>query len=125
MRRLLLRCSSAILFWAPVRVLAESVFDGPGLKDGVNEAIGIEGPAHGTFRESVAKMLGYVLNLVALAAVVAIVAAGLYLILGMGTDESKTKAKNIMLYTVIGLALIVLARVIVGLYINEIQNIFN
>ena len=45
---------------------------------------------------------------------IAIVVAGLFLILGMGDETSKDRAKKIVLYTIIGLLVLLFVRVIVG-----------
>lgn len=66
-------------------------------------------------RASIVNVINTVLTYVGLAAIVAIVIAGLYLILGFGSDTAKDRAKNIVLYTVIGLVVILLAKLIVAL----------
>ena len=59
----------------------------------------------------------------ALAAVVVIVIAGMFLIFGMGSDESKDRAKKIVLFTVIGLVLILIARGIVEIFTDAANNV--
>lgn len=66
------------------------------------------------FRETIITVLRTVLTYVTLVAVIAIIVAGLYLILGFGEDSSKEKAKKIIMYTIVGLLLIMLANAIVG-----------
>jgi type IV secretory pathway VirB2 component (pilin) len=53
---------------------------------------------------------------VGLLAVAVIIIAGFYLILGLGNDSSKETAKKIVLYTAIGIVLILLANVIVAFF---------
>ena len=66
-------------------------------------------------RSSVVTVIDNVLSFVGLIAVVALIVAGLYLILGFGSDTAKDRAKNIVIYTLIGLVVILLAKVIVAL----------
>ncbi|TSD00203.1 MAG: Uncharacterized protein Greene101449_289 [Candidatus Peregrinibacteria bacterium Greene1014_49] len=53
---------------------------------------------------------------VGLLAVAVIVIAGFYLILGLGNESSKGTAKNIILYTAVGIIVIILANVIVSFF---------
>jgi len=59
--------------------------------------------------------LSYVLGLLGTAAVCAIITASVVLIVGLGTDESRDKAKRIIFWTLIGLLVVLLAKVIVSL----------
>lgn len=93
----------AIAFGGPVPPL-------PGTPTGVN------------VRASVAGLLIFVLNFVALAAVVVIVIAGIRLIVSQGSDEQKDTAKKTIFYAIAGLVIILLARVIVGLVTNELPQ---
>ena len=72
-------------------------------------------------RTKIIEILTTALSFLNLFAVIAVVVAGFYLVLGGGTDESKEKAKKILLYTVIGLLIISFSRVIVGLVGEIIQ----
>jgi len=54
-----------------------------------------------------------VLSFVSLIAVVVIIIAGIWLIVGLGDDSAKEKAKKIVIYTIVGLLLILAARAIV------------
>lgn len=66
-------------------------------------------------RGTVIAILEAVLNFLALIAVVVIVIAGIRLILSQGEDEQKDKAKKTILYSIIGLVVVLFARVIVSL----------
>ncbi len=127
MQRLLYRLAFALPMLVPAAAFAAPantpVFNGPGLSGGLTEAQTITGPANKTFREIVVTLISYVLSFVALAAVIAIIIAGIWLIVGMGSDDSKTRAKHIIQYTLIGLVIIILSRIIVGLFINEVPTI--
>lgn len=117
MKRLLCTCCLIATLLAPmaqVGVAAGAVFDGPGLQGGVSEASNIQGPSKSDLRSLATNMLKLVLNFLALAATIVIVGAGIYLIVGAGSDDSKTKAKNIILYTILGLIVVLLARLAVG-----------
>lgn len=59
-----------------------------------------------------------VLTYVSLIAVVVIIIAGIWLIVGLGDDGAKDKAKKIVLYTIVGLILILIARAIVTFIIG-------
>jgi len=64
-------------------------------------------------RETIINILKYVLNFMALVAVIFIVIAGIRLIVSQGEDEQKEKAKKTIIYVVVGLIVILFARVIV------------
>src|SRR3989338_2802859 len=91
-----------------------AVFDGGGAQTGIGQAAGISGLAKGEPRSVIERALRVVINFVALMAVIAIVVAGLFLILGMGDETSKDRAQKIVLYTIIGLLVLLFVRVIVG-----------
>lgn len=91
-----------------------SVFNGGGLGAGIMAATEISGPVQTDARTFVLILMAKVLNFLALAAVVAIVVAGIFLIFGGGEDTSKTKAKNIIIYVGVGLIVILLARIFVA-----------
>lgn len=93
------------------------VFNGPGLEGGINEAAQIEGPVHMTLRNFILSLLYKVLGFLGLAGVVMVVVAGLYLILSGGSDTAKDTAKKIILYVVIGLVVIFVARSLVGFFL--------
>lgn len=67
----------------------------------------------------IVRIIEFLLNFVLILAVLAIIVAGFYLILSNGDEGQKDKAKTIVLYVVIGLLLILLARVIV-LFVNNL-----
>jgi hypothetical protein len=92
------------------------VFDGPGLVGGVELAEEIEGIADiNNPRATVVRIVTAILEFAALLAVIMVIIAGFYLILSLGEDEKKDKAKKIILYTLIGLVVLLFARIIVGL----------
>lgn len=108
------------LYWSLSLLTARAfaqVFNGPGLTGGVDTAAQIEGPVNGSLREIVLSYLSTVLDFLALAGVVMVVIAGFYMVLGNGGEESKEKAKKIILYTVIGIVIIFFARAVVGFFL--------
>ncbi|MDB4978673.1 MAG: conserved rane protein of unknown function [Candidatus Peribacteria bacterium] len=70
------------------------------------------GPAG--IKETIVKILTFVLDLMGLIAVIFIIIAGIRLIVSQGEEEQREKAKKTILYVVIGLIVILFARVIVG-----------
>ena len=87
------------------RTLA-SVFTGPGLEEGLDQANDIEGIATGSPRDVVINVLNTILDYAALLAVAMVILAGFYLLLSFGEEEKKEKAKKIVFYTLIGLAVL-------------------
>lgn len=116
MNTLLLHALSLSMSLAPTRLFA-AVFDGGGIEAGINTASSISGVYRGSVRDFVLRIMRTVLDYLALAAVVMIVIAGILLIFSLGNDESKDRAKKIVTYSVIGLIVIIFARVAVGFII--------
>jgi succinate dehydrogenase/fumarate reductase cytochrome b subunit len=78
--------------------------------DGLPEGSGADG-----VRNVIIDVLEAVLSFLALIAVVIIVIAGIRLIVSQGEDEQKDKAKKTIFYAIIGLVIVLFARVIVSL----------
>lgn len=78
----------------------------PGLADGADE---------GTIRDIITNIIVAVLNFLALIAVAVVIIAGIRLIISQGEEEPKEKAKKTIVYALIGLVIVLFARVIVGL----------
>lgn len=66
-------------------------------------------------RDIVTNVINAVLSFLALVAVVVIVIAGIRLIISQGDEDAKEKAKKTIFYALIGLVIVLMARVIVGL----------
>ena len=98
-----------------VQVTAAQVFDGPGIAGGLAAAGGINGLPTGDVRSTIIRILRSVLSFLALAAVITIIIAGIMLIVSLGNEEYKERAKRIIFYTLIGLIIVLFARVIVGI----------
>ena len=73
-------------------------------------------------RSTVAQLLVFVLNFLALIAVVVIVIAGIRLIVSQGDENQKETAKKTILYAVLGLIIVLFARVIVGIVTQELPR---
>ena len=98
-----------------VQTLLAQVYNGGGIKPGIDETGNITGVTHAEMRDVVISILNAVLDFLGLAGVIMIIIAGLYLILGMGEDESREKAKKIIQYTLIGLLVVLFSKIIVSL----------
>lgn len=98
-----------------VQTASAQVFNGPGLQGGLAAAGGLAGLPTGDVRSIIIRILSTVLSFLALAAVITIIIAGIILIVSLGNEESKDRAKRIIFYTLIGLAVVLFARVIVGI----------
>lgn len=101
-----------------------AVPSGGGLPAGLVKAkIGLSGTGirnDADLQPSINRAIAVALPYVGIAAVIAFVVAGMYLILGFGSDESAAKAKKIAFWSVVGLAVIVLSTVIVRTIIGLI-----
>lgn len=115
---------SCISFGVNMDVNAQ-IFNGPGLGGGVSAASTIDGPVNQPLRVVIVRMLRYTLDFLALAAIIMIVVAGLYLVFSNGDEESAKKAKTIVKYVIIGLIVILLARLLVGFFTKELPQQLN
>ena len=89
-------------------------YSGGGISQGVADvAGGVGGITTGDPRATVIDILKKVISYLALAAVIVIVIAGIYLIFSNGNDEAKEKAKKIIFYVIAGMLLIMFASAIV------------
>lgn len=98
--------------------LFASVYNGPGLKEGV-EIGGIVGS--GDPEGTVLRLLYFFLSFAALAATIAIIIAGIYVLFSGYNDENRDIAKRIIWYAVIGLIVIAFATTIVQFVSSIIQ----
>lgn len=90
-----------------------AVYDGPGIGAGVNSGDGGQ-----SLRSFIETVLRVALSYVALAAVVMIVIAGIMFIFSGGNDETKNKAVKIIIYTIVGIIIILLASAFVWFLVN-------
>ncbi|MEK7218122.1 MAG: pilin [Patescibacteria group bacterium] len=73
---------------------------------------------------AIVKIIVFILDFVALIAIVFIIIAGIRLIVSQGEDEAKDKAKKSIIYVIVGLIVILLARLIVGFITGTVPGIF-
>ncbi|MBI3619106.1 hypothetical protein HY213_03700 [Candidatus Peregrinibacteria bacterium] len=100
---------------APFAQAFARIYDSPGgLLEGLKIARQIHGISALSLREIILQVLLGILDLVGLAAVFAITITGVLLVVGGGSDPWRMKAKHMMLWTVIGLIVILTARLIVS-----------
>ncbi len=93
---------------------SEPCYSGGGISEGISDvAGGIGGISTSDPRTAVLNVLTQVISFMALAAVVVIVIAGIYLIFSNGEDTQKDKAKKIIFYVILGLIVIAIASLIV------------
>lgn len=95
------------------------IFDGPGFKQGIAAVGGILGiPTDLSLWNLILHIIVFILNFVSLIAVIVVIVAGIRLIVSMGEDEQKEKAKKSIINMAIGLVIIILSRVIVAFIVN-------
>lgn len=95
-------------------VASATIYNGGGIMAGISAASGL-GLANGNPFYILLNVIRVVLNYMAIIAVVAIIIAGIYMIVSLGNDEQIEKAKKIIKYTIIGLVIILFSRILVSL----------
>ncbi len=78
----------------------------------------------GDIRNVIIRFITFVLNFLALVAVIFIIIAGIRLIVSQGEDEAKEKAKKTIIAVIVGLLVILFARVIVGFFTQTVAQTF-
>ena len=106
--------AGATLFALRASVANAQVYNGTGPSGGIAIVGGVAVPAT-DLRTVVIRILETALSFLTIVSVAAVIIAGIYLIVGLGSDDSKEKAKKIVQFTLIGLLIILFSRVIVGL----------
>ncbi|MBI3332150.1 hypothetical protein HYZ99_04310 [Candidatus Peregrinibacteria bacterium] len=99
-----------------VPAVSAAVFGGGGLGSGIGQASGIAGLSSQDPKQFIQSVIDVAVSFLQLAGLVAITVAGFYLILGFGSDSAKDKAKNIIIYTAIGLVIVTVADIIVDFF---------
>ncbi len=119
LRQLAVVSLAAFLAVFPQIALA-AVYGGGGIQQGISAAAGIGGISSDTSLVSIIlNVIAYVLDIILLVAVVALIVAGIYLIVSNGDEGNKDKAKKIILYVIIGIIIILFARLIVS-FVNHL-----
>ncbi|MBM3231458.1 hypothetical protein FJZ28_03980 [Candidatus Peregrinibacteria bacterium] len=108
----------------PFALPAEAqVYTGGGIQAGVDQAASIAGVSRDQdLRAMVLNILFLVLRFLALVAVIVIVIAGIHLVVSLGDEQAKEKAKKIILYTIVGLIIILLAEALVRIVVDAGQS---
>ena len=109
----------AVLIGALPKATMAQVYGGGGIVGGIEDAYQILGISTGSISGTVLALLFAVLSFMALAAVVVIVIAGISMVVGVGDDAAKDKAKKTIGYAIGGLLVIFFAGAIVQLVISE------
>lgn len=100
-------------------VVSAQVYGGPGIEGGLGLLGGLGGISSATSVEAVIlAIIAFILDIALLLAVLAIIIAGIYLIVSNGDEGNKDKAKKIITYVIIGIIVILLARIIVSLVVS-------
>lgn len=97
-------------------------YTGAGISQGITQAGTISGFSADDPRSVIIEILKKVISYLALAAVVVIVIAGIYLIFSNGNDDAKEKAKKIIFYVIAGMVLIMFASAIVVFVANIVPT---
>ena len=112
---------SSFLIWAPTAsaqiFFGRPIYRGGGVQEGVGAAALIRGVAIGNLRQQIGNLVNTALNFAALIAVTVIIIAGFYLLFSLGDEQKITTARKIIIYTAVGLLVLVLAKVIVAFFI--------
>lgn len=102
--------------------LSASVFGGGTVQEGILAAQGVGGIVTGNVNEVIGNIIVAILSIVTTIAVLTIVIAGMYLVLSIGDEGQKDKAKKIIQYTVVGIIVILLAQAIIDLVFKVFQG---
>lgn len=92
-----------------------SIYDGCGFLCGMDAFADNLSIATGDPRAVVTNIIQAVLSFMSLLAVITVIIAGIWLIVGLGSEDSRERAKKIILYTLLGLVIILFSKVIVSL----------
>lgn len=115
-----LQSTLALVFLGTTSVAHAQVYNGAGVQGGLGLFAGLGGiSSANSLRDLIMTIIAFVLDIILIIAVLAIIVAGVYLIVSNGNDENKDKAKKIVFYVIAGIILILFARVIV-LFVNNV-----
>lgn len=111
--------SANALWWSNTDPRVNNIgfsWNGPGVPGGVNEATNLDTGGTTDFRQRVIDILNRIIELLGILCVVILVIGGLMLVAGMGSDDSREKVRKIVLYTIVGLILVLFAKAVVDFY---------
>lgn len=106
------------MFGLKIRNAYAQVWQGGDVQSGISEAEAIETGGGGDIRESVTSILFEVVSYVGLAAVTVIIIAGIMLVVGGANSEIQSRARRIILYSLIGIVVMIVSAGIVKLLID-------
>ena len=107
---------------APRPILGPARVFAAGVVEGLNAMRAVDVPTSGNIRQKIVVILNTAVSYLALAGVIAVIVAGIMLIVGFGSENVTQRAKKIIIYTMIGLAIVFFTRVIVGFFTQEITQ---
>jgi amino acid transporter len=111
-----MRKISSLCVWLVTQSAIAQTYTGGGLEEGVEQATVLVGNEN--LRDRAVSIVQTILSYLALTAVVVIVIAGIRLVVSMGEDDAKDKAKRTILYAILGLLLILIAKGLVTIIVN-------
>ena len=112
MKAFISRIGSAALLAFPQLVYAQPLGNADDLDTGARNG--------GDLRGALVSVVQSVMTYVTLICVIMIIVAGLYLIFSLGNDSAKETAKKIIIYTIVGLLLIILSKAIIYFIFNVV-----
>lgn len=110
-----LRLAAAVACCSPLRALAQL--------NGNPDDIGSGNLGAGDLKSAIVSVMKVVLDFIALIAVVMIVVARIRYIISQGEEGEKDKAKKMIIYVVIGLLIILIARAIVTFVVSNVGGL--
>lgn len=93
--------------------LIAAVFQGGGLQEGINQAQNVQGISGMDLRTLILNAVNAVVNLLGILAAASIIICGMILIFSFGDETMAGKAKKGVLYSAIGLLVILFAKALV------------
>ncbi len=100
-----------------IQTASASIFSGDGIRSAIGNLRCLGGISCATdIRALIVDLIKNVLDFVTLLGMITVIIAGIYLITSNGDEGTKDKAKKIILYTVLGIIIIVFSRVIVTFF---------
>lgn len=105
---------------APLVVYPSSL--GDGFTDASAETSD-KGFVHATSETILGRVINFLLGLIGVIAVLAIIIAGVRLIVGTGNEEQAATAKKIILWAIVGLVVVILAWVIIRIVLTQFVGV--
>jgi len=107
----------ALLLRSPTLLHAQ-VFQGGGLQEGIQEAQNIQGVSQMDLPTTITSVITSAIDVLGLLAVVSIIICGVMFILSLGNEDTVGKAKKGIIYSVVGLIIILFTKAIVTFITN-------